>query len=187
MHKPVMLQEVLHYLTPKEGDTIVDGTFGGGGYTKAILDQSLCYVIACDRDPDAIERAKFLKETYRDRLRVVHSTFSGLKEHLKEPVDALVVDLGVSSFQLDEEVRGFSFRYEAPLDMRMSKEGLSAFDVVQTYGEKDLADIIYHYGEERASRRIAKAIVVERKKAPILTTKKLAEIIKNVMPFSKEG
>jgi 16S rRNA (cytosine1402-N4)-methyltransferase len=187
MHKPVMLEEVLSYLDPLEGKTYVDGTFGGGGYTKALLDSSVCYVIACDRDPDAIERAKSLKQLYQNRLEIIHSSFSGYKDHLRSPVDGLVVDLGVSSYQLDQEERGFSFRFDAPLDMRMSKEGLSAYDVIQTYAEKDLADIIYHYGEERASRRIAKAIVLERKKNPITTTKQLANLIKSVIPFTKEG
>lgn len=182
MHIPVLLKEMLQYLDPKEGGVYVDATFGGGGYTSAILDHANCTVIAVDRDPDAIARAHVLKSKYNDRLIIVESNFKDmhipLKQHAPEGVDGIVFDFGVSSFQLDEAERGFSFMRDGPLDMRMSKDGQSAEDIVNTLSEKDLAAIIYHYGDEPFSRSIAKAIVQDR---PFHTTLRLANLIRRIV------
>jgi len=167
MHVPVLLREMLQYLSPQNGGVYVDATFGGGGYASAILDSADCKVIGIDRDPDAIARGEKLKsEKYGDRLTLIQSTFCSIDQVILEPVDGLVFDYGVSSFQLDEADRGFSFMRDGPLDMRMSKTGLTAAEVVNTYSEKDLADIIFHYGDEPFSRSIARAIVQDRVEQP---------------------
>lgn len=182
-HIPVLLNEMLDALDIKAGGVYVDGTFGGGGYTKAILERADCRVIALDRDPAAIERSKELQKAYPDRLQVVQGTFSELPQILTqlnhEKVDGVVFDFGVSSYQIDTPDRGFSFRFEGPLDMRMSGQGESAADIVNTYDEEDLANLIYIYGEEHRSRRIAKAIVELRKVKPIETTLELANLVKS--------
>ena len=178
MHIPVMLQEMLEALHPEDGKTYVDGTFGGGGYTKAILDAANCHVVALDRDPEAIPRAVDFKE----RFTFIHDSLKNLHTHLKEPIEALVLDLGVSSFQLDNGERGFSFRFEGPLDMRMSCEGLTVKEVINTYSEKKLIEIIEGYGEESRAKTIAKAIVNFRYKAPLKTTKELADLVASVVP-----
>ena len=186
MHRPVMLDEVLAALSPRKGGIYVDGTFGGGGYTKAILDAADCTVYAIDRDPDAMTRAKNMALDYPGRLIPVHDTFGNLKEiatrlDLKK-IDGFVLDLGVSSFQIDEAERGFSFQRNGPLDMRMAQEGQSAADVVNTASQEELADIIYTYGEERAARKIAQRIVKARAVEKITTTAQLASIVHTAFP-----
>jgi 16S rRNA (cytosine1402-N4)-methyltransferase len=186
MHIPVLLKEVLHFLAPKEGGLYVDATFGGGGYTKAILDTADVRVIAFDKDPDAIERGQALQKQYRDRLRLVHDSFSNMSAHIHEPLHGVVFDFGVSSFQLDEGDRGFSFQKNGPLDMRMSKQGTSAADIVNSFKEEDLADIIYHYGDERKARVIAHEIVRVRRETPFLTTFDLATVVRKIVKH-KDG
>ena len=174
-HVPVMLSEVLATLSPKDGEHYVDGTFGGGGYTRALLEAADCRVLGIDRDPDAIARGQELVKQFGGRLTLVHGAFSELDSYLDgAKTNGIVLDLGVSSYQFDEPARGFSFR-DGPLDMRMSREGMSAADFVNTADEKTLADVIYQLGEERNSRRIAKAIVAAR---PVTGTAALAEIVK---------
>ncbi|MDE2463292.1 MAG: 16S rRNA (cytosine(1402)-N(4))-methyltransferase RsmH [Alphaproteobacteria bacterium] len=177
-HVPVLLGEVLDLIQPRQGGQYVDGTFGGGGYAKAILDAADCKVFGIDRDPDAIARGQALVARYGGRLTLIEGRFSDMDALLAAAgggqVDGVVLDVGVSSFQLDEPVRGFSFRDDGPLDMRMSRAGLSAADVVNGADENDLADIIFQYGEERHSRRIARAIVAAR---PIARTGELAQIV----------
>ena len=146
-HVPVMLVEVMNALSPRNGGIYVDGTFGAGGYTRAILDSCDCTVWAIDRDPDAIERAKDLANSYRGRLHPIQGRFGAmdllLSEHGVTMVDGVALDLGVSSQQIDQPERGFSFRGDGPLDMRMEKTGLSAADVINTADEATLADIFY--------------------------------------------
>jgi 16S rRNA (cytosine1402-N4)-methyltransferase len=176
-HLPVMLAEVLQTLAPKDGEHYVDGTFGGGGYTRAILEAADCRVLGIDRDPDAIARGSKLVEHFAGRLTLVHGEFSNVASYLAgAKTNGIVLDLGVSSFQFDEPARGFSFREDGPLDMRMSKEGESAADFVNGAEEKVLAGVIYRLGEERNSRRIARAIVAKR---PVTTTAELAQIVKD--------
>ncbi len=188
-HIPVMLNEVLAALGPQDDETYVDGTFGAGGYTRGMLDAAKCNVIAIDRDPSAFAHAAPWKDTYGSRLTFVQGAFSQIKEHLAalglEKVDAIVLDIGVSSMQIDQPERGFSFRFDAPLDMRMdTTQGRTAADVVNATPEKELADIIYTYGEERHSRRIAAAIVKARLTKRIETTRELTDIIRSVVHFS---
>ena len=165
-HLPVMLAEVLEALEPHDGAHYIDGTFGGGGYARAILEACDCRVLGIDRDPEAIARGEALVALYPGRLTLVHGEFSQMDKFLadagEDGTNGVVLDLGVSSFQFDEPARGFSFRADGPLDMRMSASGLSAADVVNTEDEKTLADIIVRYGEEHQARRIARAIVADR-------------------------
>ena len=190
-HAPVMLREVLDSLAPRDGGHYLDGTFGGGGYTAAILESADCTVWAVDRDPDAIARGAALAERFAGRLRLIPGRFGDLAalatEHGIPPLDGVVFDLGVSSFQLDEAGRGFSFRAEGPLDMRMEREGPSAADLVNTLPERELADILWQLGEERHSRRVARAIVAARAEAPIATTLRLAEIVRGAVPRDPSG
>ena len=159
-HVPVMLAEVVDALQPRDGGRYVDGTFGAGGYTTAILDRADCQVVAIDRDPDAIADGKALADRYAPRLRLIEGRFGDMAELLSEEgeFDGVALDLGVSSMQFDQAERGFSFRFDGPLDMRMEKRGPSAADLVNEAGEKELADIFWRYGEESASRKIARAI-----------------------------
>lgn len=180
-HIPVMLQEVLQYLNPQNGEIYVDATFGNGGYTRAILEKANCKVIAIDRDPSVKIRANEFKNTYGERFEFRCGCFGDFSNIVKETINGAVFDIGVSSMQLDEAQRGFSFTKDAPLDMRMSSEGLSAYDIVNNYDEKELADIIFNYGEERKSRQIASKIIEYRQKKSIETTKELAEIIYTVI------
>ncbi|HEV2652390.1 MAG TPA: 16S rRNA (cytosine(1402)-N(4))-methyltransferase RsmH [Rhizomicrobium sp.] len=174
-HLPVMLDEVLQMLAPKDGEHYVDGTFGGGGYTRAILEAADCRVLGIDRDPDAIARGQALVKQFAGRLTLVHAPFSELGDYLDgSTTNGVVLDLGVSSFQFDEPDRGFSFREDGPLDMRMSREGFSAADFLNTADEFDIARVIFQLGEERNSRRIARAIVANR---PITGTASLAQIV----------
>ena len=180
-HYPVMLQEVLENLSPQEGKLYVDATFGNGGYSEAILKAAPCRLIALDRDPNVVARAEELKKTYGDRFEFRSGCFGDILSLINEPIDGVVFDIGVSSMQLDQSERGFSFSKEAPLDMRMSCAGETAADLVNSLPEKDLADLIYKYGEEKKSRQIASRIAERRKLSPIKTTKELAEIIYTVI------
>ena len=190
-HVPVMLPEVLDLLAPRDGGVYLDGTFGGGGYTEAILTAAPCTVWAIDRDPAAIARGATLAARFPGRLHLVHGQFGDMLHLLAArgvtALDGVVLDLGVSSFQLDDPVRGFSFRTDGPLDMRMSLSGPTAADLVNTLPERELADVLFTFGEERASRRIARAIVAARAEAPITTTGKLAEIIRGVVRPDRSG
>ena len=186
-HFPVMLPEVLSALAPKDGYVYVDATFGNGGYTEAILKSADCKVIALDRDPNVLARSQELKAQYGDRFEFRAGRFGDFAELVPENVDGAVFDIGVSSMQLDEADRGFSFSKEAPLDMRMSQSGLSASDFVNSFSESELADIIYRYGEERKSRQIAKKIVEYRKDKSIHTTKELADIVCSVVHRTPNG
>lgn len=188
-HIPVMLAEVLSALDPKDGEIYVDGTFGAGGYTTAILGKADCKVIAVDRDDSAYATAQSLAKKYDGRLVPVHGAFGDVAAHLDQlsvnSVDGLVLDIGVSSMQIDDAARGFSFAKDGPLDMRMDRDsGMSARDVVNNYDEKELADIIYKYGEERQARKVAAAIVKARTEKPIETTLELATIVTSAMPAS---
>ena len=184
-HIPVLLAEVVDALQPRDGGRYVDGTFGAGGYTTAMLDRADCRVIAIDRDPDAIAAGQALAERYAPRLRLIEGRFGDMVELLSaegvEDVDGVALDLGVSSMQFDQAERGFSFRASGPLDMRMEKNGLSAADLVNDADESQLADIIFRYGEERRSRRVARAIVEARKQKRIETTGELAEIVRRAV------
>jgi len=190
-HNPVMLDEVLAHLNPQAGKCYVDGTFGAGGYSRAILAHAACTLIAMDRDPNVAEHRRALEEDFQDRFTFIQGRFGEMAELLKardiQQVDGIVLDIGVSSMQLDEGGRGFSFRLDGPLDMRMSGEGDSAADVVNALEEGALADIIYRYGEERHSRRIAREIARVRAEKPIETTSELASLIHRVMPPKKQG
>lgn len=184
VHKSVLFDEAIKALDLNENKIIVDGTAGGGGHSGEIAKRAK-RVISIDQDPDAIA---VLNERLGDKenLTIVHDNYSNIKNIISnlniEKIDGLLLDLGVSSFQLDTAERGFSFHKDAPLDMRMSKSGLSAYDVVNNYDERQLADIIYRYGEEKFSRRIAANIVKARAKKPIETTFELVDIIKSSMP-----
>ena len=185
-HIPVLLNEVLQALQIREGGLYLDGTFGAGGYTQAILETPGTRVLAFDRDPDAIAAGQALVEKYNGRLMLEHARFSTCVEVAQRlslsRFDGITFDIGVSSMQLDEAARGFSFRFEGPLDMRMSQSGRSAADMINEASEEEIADILYHYGEERASRRIARAIVHDRQTTPFTTTKQLAELIARIIP-----
>lgn len=184
VHKSVLFDEAIKALDLNENKIIVDGTAGGGGHSGEIAKRAK-RVISIDQDPDAIA---VLNERLGDKknVTIVHDDYSNIKNIISnlniEKIDGLLLDLGVSSFQLDTAERGFSFHKDAPLDMRMSKSGLSAYDVVNNYDERQLADIIYRYGEEKFSRRIAANIVKARAKKPIETTFELVDIIKSSMP-----
>lgn len=180
-HIPVMLREVLENLAPKDGEIYVDATFGNGGYTEAVLNSADCKVIAIDRDPNVAERVSELKEKYGNRFEFRSGQFGDFKTLINEPINGAVFDIGVSSMQLDQSERGFSFSKEAPLDMRMSCSGRTAADIVNETPEKELADLIYKYGEERKSRQIAFKIAEYRKTKQITTTKELADIIYSVI------
>ncbi|MBM3615751.1 MAG: 16S rRNA (cytosine(1402)-N(4))-methyltransferase RsmH [Alphaproteobacteria bacterium] len=185
-HVPVLLTPLLVAVAPVSG-TWLDGTFGAGGYTKGLLAAGAGRVIGVDRDPLALQMAASWAGDHGDRLRLVAGNFSELDSYSDEPLDGIVLDLGVSSMQLDQAERGFSFQKDGPLDMRMSQEGASAADLVNTADEAVLTDILYHYGEEHASRRIARAIVAARSVAPITTTLQLAEIVSKCLPRPKPG
>ncbi|MDR2902623.1 MAG: 16S rRNA (cytosine(1402)-N(4))-methyltransferase RsmH [Lactobacillales bacterium] len=186
-HIPVLLKEVLDSLNPA-GGIYVDGTFGAGGYTEAILrahPENTVY--AFDRDPHVMETARVFKEKYGGRFHFIADRFSNMAAHIVGQVQGIVLDIGVSSMQIDTAGRGFSFRLDGPLDMRMTPDGETAADVVNTYPEKKIADILYEFGEEKASFRIARAIVSARARQKITTTKALAEVIHGVMPRPKDG
>ncbi|MFK7791334.1 MAG: 16S rRNA (cytosine(1402)-N(4))-methyltransferase RsmH [Devosiaceae bacterium] len=189
-HIPVLLPEVIRAAGPLDGALVVDGTFGAGGYTRGFLEQG-ARVIAFDRDPDAIAAGQALADEYKDRLTLVEAPFSLIQQELSardiEAVDAVVLDIGVSSMQLDEAHRGFAFRHDGPLDMRMDKNGPTAADIVNSWPEADLADLFFLYGEERRSRAIARFICEVRGEWPIKTTRGLASLIEKLMPVRKRG
>lgn len=182
-HAPVMLAEMLAALDPKPGEAYLDATFGGGGYARAILAACDCTLTAIDRDPEAIARAASLGEGSGGRFTAIEGRFGDLGAVFGAGprFDGIVFDLGVSSFQLDEAERGFSFRFDGPLDMRMGKSGRSAADAVNALSEAALADVIYHLGEEPGARRIARAIAMERKTAAIETTAALAGLVERAL------
>lgn len=182
-HVPVLLGPLLAAVAPVTG-LWVDGTFGAGGYARGLLAAGADRVIGIDRDPSVFALAAGWAGAFGDRLRLVEGTFSDLDRLAGAPVDGVVLDLGVSSMQLDQAGRGFSFMRDGPLDMRMGDAGPSAADLVNSADEGDLADILYHYGEERASRRIARAIVAAR---PITTTQELAAVVTGCLPRAKPG
>jgi 16S rRNA (cytosine1402-N4)-methyltransferase len=190
-HLPVMLDEVLATLQPRAGGIYLDATFGGGGYAAAILAAADCTLWAIDRDPDAIARGAALAARHAGRLQLVHARFGDMLESLAArgitQLDGVVMDLGVSSFQLDEAERGFSFRADGPLDMRMGRDGPTAADLVNTLPEDELARIISKFGEERHARRVARAILRARAEAPIETTGQLAEIVRRTVPRDPSG
>lgn len=186
-HIPVMLSEVLQNLAPRDGGLYVDATFGFGGYSEAILNSADCKVIALDRDPTVEQRAKEFKDKYKNKFEFRAGKFGDFLSLIDEDIDGAVFDIGVSSMQIDDAKRGFSFGKEAPLDMRMSCEGLSARDIVNNYSEQELADLIYAYGEDRKSRVIARKIVEYRKSKEIETTTELAEIIYSAIYRPKFG
>lgn len=184
-HVPVLLHQVVDYLTPRDGGIYIDGTFGAGGYAAAILGTAATRVIGIDRDATAIAGGRDLADASAGRLTLVEGRFGALDTLASglgvEAADGVVLDLGVSSMQLDTPGRGFSFRREGPLDMRMGHEGPSAADVVAAATERDLADIIFNLGEERHSRAVARAIVAARREQPIVTTGALADIVSRVV------
>lgn len=195
-HVPVLLAEVLEALSPKAGEYFLDGTFGAGGYTRGILEAADCRVIALDRDPNAIAAGQAMVAEFGGRLTLVETEFAQMQQAVAgvfsgekgaDPaLDGIVLDIGVSSMQLDEAERGFSFRFDGPLDMRMAGTGESAADIVNTGSEEEIADILYHYGEERLARVIARAIVHDRKETPFRTTRQLADLIGRIVR-SKPG
>lgn len=186
-HQPVMLSEALDLLNVQPGGVYADVTFGGGGHTRGIVERG-GQVLALDQDPDAHKRAerlggvaiRFVKANFRDLEAVLASQGS-------PPVNGILADLGVSSFHFDDPERGFSYQHEGPLDMRMGDSGPTAAEIVNTLPEEELADLIWRYGEERQSRRIARAIVEARAQAPIETTTQLADIIRRAVGFRKAG
>lgn len=191
-HVPVMLDEVVATLGPRAGATYLDATFGGGGYAAAILGAAEgCTLWALDRDPDAIARGAALAARFPGRLHLVEGRFGDLLDVLAQhgvaALDGVVMDLGVSSFQIDQAERGFSFRADGPLDMRMERTGPSAADLVNTAPEAELVRILFEFGEERHARRVARAIVAARREAPIETTGRLAEIVRSAVPRDPSG
>lgn len=188
-HIPVLLNETMEILCPKSGEQVLDCTFGGGGHTRAILNHCDCSVCAIDRDPDAQQRASTVKSTYGNRFEFIPGNFSEISTLLqgRGKFDALLFDFGISSFQIDDAERGFSFLKDATLDMRMSRSGVSAYDVINSFTEEELADIIWTYGDEPLSRKIATAVVQERKVASIETTIQLADIVREVAAKSRRS
>ncbi|HZH28110.1 MAG TPA: 16S rRNA (cytosine(1402)-N(4))-methyltransferase RsmH [Azospirillaceae bacterium] len=190
LHIPVLAEEVVAALAVRPGGRYVDGTFGAGGYTRAILTAAPDTMVwGIDRDPAAIERGRALQREFPGRLTLVMGRFGEMDRLAADaaPVDGVALDIGVSSPQIDEAARGFSFRFDGPLDMRMGPDGPTAADLVNTLPEAELADAIYHLGEERYARRVARAIVAARTAAPIGRTLELADIVRRVVPRSRDG
>ena len=194
-HVPVMCREVVAFLEPRAGGVYLDGTFGGGGYAGAILDAAPCTLFAIDRDPDAVARGAELVARHPGRLVLMQGNFADmvglLSAHGVRQLDGIALDLGVSSFQIDAAERGFSFRHDGPLDMRMDGAGdgqtPTAADLVRELPESELAAILYEFGEERHGRRVARAIIAARAEAPITTTGELAAIVRRAVPRSRDG
>lgn len=186
-HIPVMIEEVLSALSPQDNEIYVDGTFGAGGYTKAILDHAHCTVIAIDQDPSVEPTAKAFKDQFKDRFHFLPGNFEEMETLLKNAgfskVHGIVLDLGISSMQIDQAERGFSFKKDGPLDMRMNTAPgqKTAADLINTLEEEEIANILFRYGEERKSRHIAKAIVQHRATQKFTTTTELADIIRSVL------
>ena len=190
-HTPVLLSEVLTFLQPRSGAVYVDGTFGGGGTAQALLAAADCFVWGIDRDPDAIARGTRIAGEHDGRLALIEGRFGDIARLLAEKavqaVDGVALDLGVSSPQIDTPERGFSFREDGPLDMRMENKGPSAADLVNQSEESELADLIHRLGEERRSRAVARAIVKARAEAPITRTSELARIVRAAVPKAADG
>jgi len=190
-HLPVLRDEVVAALAPRDGAVYIDGTFGGGGYSEALLAAAECAVIGIDRDPEAIRRGAALEARHGGRLTLIEGRFGEMAEHIQglgiAAVDGVALDLGVSSPQLDQPERGFSFREDGPLDMRMAASGETAADLVNSLPEKQLADLIWRYGEERHARRVARAIGETRDTTRITRTKELADLVRRIVPRSPDG
>ena len=191
IHKPVLLNESIHFLTKKKNTIFIDGTFGDGGHTKALLEKNkTCKVYAIDRDPNVEENVKFFQKKYDNRFKFIPGKISDLEtiashENLKNKVDGILFDLGISTRQLKDIKRGFSFQNDGPLDMRMGESGETAADFLNNQNENKISDVIFKYGEEGSSRKIAKAIINYKKKKRIERTLELVEIIKSVKKSSK--
>lgn len=185
-HIPVLLEEAVSALLPRDGGVYLDGTFGAGGYTRAILSRADAHVVALDRDPTAIAAGAAMADEFAGRLILRKARFGELDAAARaagfDALDGIVLDIGVSSMQLDEAARGFSFRFEGPLDMRMEMSGRSAADIVNEGDEDEIADIIFHFGEDRLARRITRAIVHDRQIKPFTTTAQLAGLIERINP-----
>ncbi len=183
-HVSVMLNEAIDFLNLKPDGVYVDCTFGGGGYSRRILERCSCKLVGIDRDPFVIPISVSLNEKFSNRFSFFNGTYSLIDKAIEQAgfkkVDGVVLDLGVSSFQIDDPDRGFSFKNDGPLDMRMDRQGVTALDVIKHVSETQLADIIYEYGEERKSRRIAKAIKANLKR--VQTTADLASVVRSVLP-----
>jgi 16S rRNA (cytosine1402-N4)-methyltransferase len=190
-HLPVLLDEVLAALMPVDGGVYVDGTFGAGGYSAALLAAAQCRVVGIDQDPAAVRGGAALAARHPGRLRLIEGRFSDMArlvgEAMPGPVAGIALDLGVSSMQLDNPERGFSFRLDGPLDMRMGGPGTSAADLVADLTEDSLAELIRSFGEERFARRIARAIVAARQEGPIRRTGELATIVRAAIPTREPG
>lgn len=190
-HRPVLLDAVLAALVPRDGATYVDGTFGGGGYSAALLKAARCRVFGIDRDPDAVRRGQGLAAAHAGRLTVIEGRFGDMVRLIEPfapgPVAGVALDLGVSSDQIDSAGRGFSFRQDGPLDMRMGRDGQSAADLVERLSEQELAALIRELGEERFASRVARAIVSARRQRPIRRTGELADIVRAAVPRHEPG
>ncbi|WP_299550603.1 16S rRNA (cytosine(1402)-N(4))-methyltransferase RsmH [uncultured Tateyamaria sp.] len=188
-HVPVLLNEVITALSPRDNEVFLDGTFGAGGYARALLETAHCRVIGLDRDPDVLSEAADWASLYEDRLTLEQGMFGAMEDSgaAHAGVSGIVLDIGVSSMQLDRARRGFSFLRDGPLDMRMGQSGISAADLVNTADETVLADIFFQYGEERRSRALARAVVAARKTAPLDTTTMLADVIEQASPQKRPG
>jgi 16S rRNA (cytosine1402-N4)-methyltransferase len=190
-HVPVLLEPVLTALTPRDGEAYVDGTFGGGGYSAGLLEAARCRVFGIDRDPEALQRGASLAARHPDRLRLIEGRFGEMEQLVRsvtsDPIAGVTLDLGVSSQQLGSAERGFSFRLDGPLDMRMGQDGSSAADLVADIEEGDLAELIRDFGEERYARRVARAIVAARRRAPIRRTGELADVVRGAIPQREPG
>ena len=191
VHRPVLLEPAVALLAPRDGGRYLDATFGGGGYAEAILARAHCTLFAIDRDPAAIARGAALAARFPGRLHLLEGRFGDMLALLEAAgvsrLDGVVMDLGVSSFQLDDPARGFSFRADGPLDMRMGADGPTAATLVNRLPERALADLLFELGEEHHARRVARAIVAARATAPIETTGRLASIIRAVVPRDVSG
>jgi 16S rRNA (cytosine1402-N4)-methyltransferase len=190
-HLPVLLDRVIEALAPHDGGVYVDGTFGAGGYSEALLAAAHCRVFGIDRDPEAVRRGGDLAETHKGRLQVLEGRFGDMVELLApvntDPIAGIALDLGVSSPQLDTPERGFSFRADGPLDMRMSGAGENAADLLARLSEPQLAELIRAFGEERFARRVARAIAAAQQRRPIRRTTELAEIVRSAIPKAEPG
>ena len=189
-HVPVMVGPVIDILAPTDGALYIDGTFGAGGYSRALLDAADCRVVAIDRDPEAVRRGHEFAAAYRQRIEIIEGNFGDMERLVAAataPIAGIVLDLGVSSLQLDIPARGFSFRFDGPLDMRMGGAGQSAADLVAALSEGELAELIREYGEERHARRIARSILAARQHNPIRRTVELADIVRAAVPKAEPG
>lgn len=190
-HIPVLVDAVLAALAPRDDATYIDATFGAGGYSEAILGAARCRVFGIDRDPDAVARGRALADKHGGRLTLIAGPFGDMERLIGPfspgPIAGIAFDLGVSSMQLDEGARGFSFRQDGPLDMRMSREGETAADLVARLPERELAALIQALGEERFARRIARAVTAAQRRRPLATTGELAEIVRVAIPKREPG